>query len=45
MRSNGPEQDTLRHSAKGAVASGFCLLLGQVALFFFIKIKYVFKQS
>jgi hypothetical protein len=24
---NGPEQDTLRHSAIGATASGFCIML------------------
>jgi hypothetical protein len=27
MGGNGPEQDTLRHSAKGATASGFCTML------------------
>jgi hypothetical protein len=30
MPANGPEQDTLRHSAKGATASGFCLMLAAV---------------
>jgi hypothetical protein len=38
MHANGQEQDTLRHSAEGAAASGFCTVLPRVFFnFSFIK--------